>query len=120
MSAPCTDPARLDAIARTVHAAMQAWSAAHGQDKMPDWDDAPDWMHASTRESVQFVIDNPDATDGHQHDQWMAQKLRDGWTFGPKKNEKKKTHPMLVDFQGLPDMEKRKDTLVKAIVLALI
>lgn len=111
---------RREAIARTVHAAMRAWANAHApQAPMPDWEDAPDWMHASTYESVDFVLANPEANDGHQHEQWMDQKRRDGWTFGAKKDEKKKTHPMMVPFRDLPDEEQRKDALLKAIVLAL-
>lgn len=117
MSQP--DAATRLAIARTVHEAIRAWSAAHGQKPPPHWKQAPRWMKESTLESVDFVLANPEANDGHQHDQWMEQKKRDGWTFGAVKDEKKKTHPMMVPFEDLPEMEKRKDTLLKAVVLAL-
>ncbi len=40
-------PDPLDAVARTVHEALRAWAAAHGQRDIPAWDEAPDWMHAS-------------------------------------------------------------------------
>lgn len=108
------------AIARTVHAAMRSWANIHSPDKpIPEWDQAPGWMHASTFESIDFVLANPQADDGHQHDQWMDQKRRDGWVYGPVKDEARKTHPMMVPFEALPDAEKRKDALLKAIVLAL-
>ncbi|MCI4645150.1 MAG: RyR domain-containing protein [Hyphomonadaceae bacterium] len=117
MSQP--DAARRLAIARTVHEAIRAWAAAHGQPAMPHWRQAPRWMKESTLESVDFVLNNPGANDGHQHDQWMDQKKRDGWVYGPNKDADKKTHPMMVPFADLPDMEKRKDALLKAVVLAL-
>jgi len=109
---------RREAIAQTVHEALRAWSVAHGQ-KMPHWSRAPRWMKESTYESVEFVLAHPGADDIKQHDQWMEQKKRDGWVYGEIKDEKKKTHPMLVPFEQLPDMEKRKDSLLRAIVLAL-
>lgn len=107
------------AIARTVHEAIRAWTAAHGDTPPPHWRQAPRWMKDSSLESVDFVLRHPGADDLKQHDQWMAQKQRDGWVYGEKKDEKKKTHPMLVPFEQLPEMEKRKDTLLRAIVLAL-
>ncbi|MEM7768331.1 MAG: RyR domain-containing protein [Pseudomonadota bacterium] len=111
--------ARVEAIAQVVHEAVRAWQGANGQKPSPTWKRAPDWMHSSTIESVQFTLDHPDAPHSAQHDQWMEQKRSAGWVFGPKKDERKKTHPMLVPYDELPDFEKRKDALFKAVVLAL-
>lgn len=110
----------LDAIAQVVHEALRAWSMTRGQAEMPGWNDAPEWMKFSSRESVQFVLDNPDAGPGAQHDQWMQQRRSAGWTYGPERHEARKTHPMLIPFEDLPDFEKKKDALVCAIVTTLI
>lgn len=109
----------LEPIAQVVHDAIRAWSAVHGQHTIPRWADAPDWMQASTLRSVAFVLDNPDASAGDQHRQWMAQRLADGWVFGEVRDEDAKTHPMLIPFEDLPDFEIKKDLLVAAIVKAL-
>lgn len=113
------DPIREVAIARTVHEALRAWSAAHGQPLMPAWSKAPRWMKESTLESVRFAHANPGAADSAQHDQWMEQKRRDGWVHGETKDPDARTHPMLIPYNALPDMERRKDALVRAIVAAL-
>lgn len=117
-----TDPdeaAELEAVARTVHEALRGWAEAHGQTDIPAWRDAADWMKVSTRESVRNVLEGK-ATDGRaQHDQWAQQKIRDGWQWGPIKDAGKKTHPLLVDWNDLPDWERRKDLLINAIVAAL-
>jgi hypothetical protein len=113
------DEARLTAIARTVHEAIRAWKAAHGQEDMPDWEAAEPWMRDSTLESVRFAIEVPDAPESAQHDQWVEQKKRDGWRYGAVKDATAKTHPMLVAFDALPDVERRKDGLIHAITRAL-
>lgn len=77
-------------------------------------------MKASTLRSVEFVRDHPDTSAEAQHEQWLAQRLSDGWTLGEVRDEDAKTHPMLIPFADLPDYEVRKDELVTAIVKALL
>lgn len=108
-----------EAVAQTVHEAIRAWGAAHGQTDIPCWDEAPEWMHKSTRESVLHVLKNRGMDGRTQHHLWMEEKVRDGWRYGPSKSEETKTHPLLVPFDELPEVEKKKDELVIAIVGAL-
>lgn len=109
----------LEPVARVIHAAIRTWSSAHGQPDMPDWDVAPQWMKDSTFASIKFVLEHPDADAGAQHVQWMEQRRAQGWSYGPVRDEVRKTHPMLVPFDQLPIMEQKKDDLVSAIVRAL-
>ena len=43
------------------------------------------------------------------HDIWAAQRLADGWTFGPKRDDAAKKHPCLIPYADLPDSEKAYD-----------
>ncbi len=57
----------------------------------------------------------------HNHDIWARQRMADGWTYGPERNDAKKQHPDLVPYGRLPDAEKEYDRqtaigLVTAIV----
>lgn len=106
-------------IAQVVHEAMRAWQAANNQTPAPAWSRAPQWMKESSIASVAWRIANPDAPASAQHEQWLAQKKADGWKHGRTKDAKKKTHPMIVPYSQLPDVEKRKDALLHAVVDAL-
>ena len=53
------------------------------------------------------------------HDLWAAQRLADGWTHGPKRDDAAKKHPCLVPYKDLPPEQKIKDGLFLAIVGAL-
>lgn len=43
------------------------------------------------------------------HDLWARQRLDDGWTHGPQRDDRAKTHPCLVPYADLPDSEKAYD-----------
>ena len=43
------------------------------------------------------------------HDLWAAQRLADGWVYGPQRNDSAKTNPCLVPYANLPDSEKVYD-----------
>ena len=43
------------------------------------------------------------------HDIWARQRLAEGWTYGPKRDDAQKQHPCLVPYSDLPDSEKEYD-----------
>lgn len=43
------------------------------------------------------------------HDLWAAQRLAQGWTHGPQRDDAKKLHPCLVPYADLPESEKEYD-----------
>ncbi len=54
------------------------------------------------------------------HDVWAETRIKQGWTYGPKRNDEKKTHPCLVPYEELPDEEKEYDRNTSIGTLKLI
>ncbi len=107
------------AIARVAHEINRAYCEALGDTSQPAWEDAPDWQRASAIAGVQFHLARPDAAASASHENWMQQKLADGWTYGPLKIPDLKQHPCLVPFEQLPREQQAKDFLFRAVVHAL-
>ncbi|WP_306253265.1 RyR domain-containing protein [Parvularcula sp. IMCC14364] len=110
---------QLVVISRVVHEAIRAFCMAHGDNSQPPYDKIEDWMREATLQGIRFRLENPSAPNSAQHDQWMQQKMEDGWVHGAVKDGEKKTHPMLIAYEELPYVEKQKDALFAAIVEAL-
>ncbi len=43
------------------------------------------------------------------HEVWSQGRIRDGWTYGEKRDDTAKTHPCLVPYDQLPESEKEYD-----------
>lgn len=54
------------------------------------------------------------------HEVWAANRIKEGWTYGPSRDDSKKTHPCLVPYEQLPDSEKEYDRATSQETLKLI
>jgi hypothetical protein len=43
------------------------------------------------------------------HDLWAAGRIKEGWTWGPARDDAKRLHPCLVSYEELPESEKEYD-----------
>jgi hypothetical protein len=59
----------------------------------------------------------------HVHDKWAQERIVQGWSYGPARDDEKRQHPSIVPYCELPDEEKVFDrvTAIEALkaVLAL-
>lgn len=109
-------PAQIIAIAAGVHEINRAYCLALGDSSQLAWDEAPEWQIDSAIKGVEFHLANPDANASDSHTSWFAQKVADGWKYGPVKDAEKKEHPCMVTFAELPREQQAKDHLFKAAV----
>ena len=45
------------------------------------------------------------------HDTWAQQRIREGWRWGPRKDDQEKTTPLLVPYEELPEEEREYDRM---------
>ncbi|MFZ5353315.1 MAG: RyR domain-containing protein [Bacillota bacterium] len=43
------------------------------------------------------------------HNIWSQGRIKEGWTYGPERNDSKKEHPCLIPYENLPENEKQID-----------
>jgi hypothetical protein len=115
---PANPKLDVEKIARVTHETNRAYCATIGDDSQKPWDEAADWQKESALVGVQYALDHPGVSPAQMHESWFAQKVADGWKFGPEKDEKKKEHPCMVPYYKLPPEQQLKDALFRAVVFA--
>lgn len=106
-------------IARVTHEVNRAYCRALGDDSQPSWENAQEWQRKSAINGVKSHIANPYIGPAESHENWMQEKLNDGWRWGAVKDLDAKEHPCLVPFDELPVEQKAKDYIFRAVVHAL-
>lgn len=106
-------------VASVAHEINRAYCQSIGDDSQPEWHDAPEWQRESAINGVKFHIENPDATPEASHQNWYEHKAADGWTYGEVKDPEVKTHPCFRAYSELPQEQRSKDYLFRAVVHAL-
>jgi hypothetical protein len=66
------------------------------------------------------VLDLREKLAENNHEVWAAQRIAQGWTCGPKRNDAVKEHPCLVPYDDLLEVEKDYDRSTAMETLKLI
>lgn len=84
------------------------------------WEDTPDNIRYSVIHGVLFLLDEDEIKSPRtSHEEWCNYKIKEGWTYGEVKDVVNKKHPNLVPYYKLPDAQKAKDYIFRAIVESL-
>lgn len=54
------------------------------------------------------------------HEVWAQNRINDGWTYGPVRDDARKQHPCLIPYEELPEREKDYDRATSQETLKLI
>ena len=65
----------------------------------------------SLMKGTAFVLENPLTTAEENHKLWMRGKEEQGYIYGDVLDIEKKTHPSMIHFEELSEIEKRKDEM---------
>ena len=66
------------------------------------------------------IQDLIDAIAENSHDIWARQRMDEGWTYGPVRDDEHKKHPDLVPYSDLPKTEKEYDIITAKGILQLV
>ena len=107
----------IDICAQAAHEQNRIYCASMGDFSQLVWESAPEWQRKSARLGVEGAINGN--TPEQSHESWLAEKVRDGWVYGPVKDVEKKEHPCLLPYDQLPAAQRVKDTLFLASVRSM-
>ncbi len=93
-------------IAKVRHIAWVSYQIAAGQPYNVEINE--DQM-SSLLDGIEYLDYYPDPTVETNHENWMTMKKQQGWKYGRVKDFEAKTHPDLVPYEQLEEIEKRKD-----------
>lgn len=54
------------------------------------------------------------------HEVWAQNRINQGWSYGKERNDTLKTHPCLIPYEELPEIEKKYDRDTALSTLKLI
>lgn len=54
------------------------------------------------------------------HEVWSKNRMNEGWTYGPERDDSHRKHPCLVPYDDLPETEKEYDRATSQETLKLI
>lgn len=137
-----------DALARTIHAHYRDSIAAQGRD--PDlaaagrsWDALDESYRRASRHQADHLWAKLALTDCRalpeeqvgaftfapleverlaeiEHDRWAADRLLDGWTYGPERDNARRLHPQLVPYAALSEPMKDLDRFAVRLAPVLL
>lgn len=105
-------------VARAAHEANRAYCLWMGDETVKPWETAGDQQHESAMRGVEGVLSG--TTPEKNHESWLDFKRRQGWTWGPEKDEAAKKHPCMVPYDELPPEQKLKDAMFIGVVSACV
>jgi len=66
-------------------------------------------VDTSSVELSRDIVELTERLAKNTHDVWAQERMAQGWTFGPERNDTLKQHPSLVAYEELPESEKVYD-----------
>ena len=105
------------ACAQAAHEMNRLYCEAIGDTSQTPWDRAQKWQQSSALEGVDQVFAG--ATPEQLHESWVAEKKREGWKWGPKKDPDLREHHCMVPYAELSMQQRQKDALFSRAVNAM-
>ena len=66
------------------------------------------------------LLELREAIAENAHDVWATARMKEGWSYGPERDDANKKHPDLIPYSALPDSEKEYDRLMALDTIKLV
>lgn len=66
------------------------------------------------------ILDLGEQLAKNTHENWSQNRIKDGWKYGPKRDDLKKEHPGLIPYEELSESEKQYDRTTSLETLKLM
>lgn len=109
----------IDTIAAACHETNRQYCLSVGDQSLKHWEDTDEAIKASARAGVRHFLKTL-CSAKEQHDEWKKYKTEQGYVYGEVKDDEKKTHPCLVEYEELPKSQKVKDVLFQAVITGFL
>lgn len=91
---------------------LAAWKESHNYmlrvlQTVDDYEPQP--VDLGSIELTDDLQELQEAIAENAHEVWAAARMREGWTYGPVRDDANKKHPDLIPYSALPDSEKEYD-----------
>ena len=117
------DPQKNAEISIPLYYFQRAWNDSHNYmvrvlKSIHEYEPEP--IHTDEVDLSDNLIELREAIAENVHDVWAIARMKEGWTYGPVRDDEKKQHPDLVPYCALPDSEKEYDRLMAWNTLKLV
>ena len=102
---------------------MNAWMESHNYmvrvlQSIEDYEPCPINLDEVTL--TDELLELREAIAENAHDVWATARKKEGWTFGPERDDANKKHPDLIPYLSLPESEKEYDRLMALDTIKLV
>lgn len=118
------DPALVDTdVTVSLPSFLDAWKESHNYmvrvlQSIEDYDPRP--INLDDISLTDDLLELREAVAENAHDVWATARKKEGWTFGPERDDANKKHPDLIPYSSLPESEKEYDRLMALDTIRLV
>ena len=102
---------------------LHAWKESHNYmvcvlQSVDDYHPQP--INLDSIQLTDDLLELREAIAENAHEVWAAARIKEGWTYGKKRDDANKKHPDLIPYSALPDSEKEYDRLMALDTIKLV
>lgn len=117
------DPLEFSTLNLQLSTFLRAWEESHHYmirvlQSIEDYEPQP--INLDEIQLTDELLELREAIAENAHDVWATARIKEGWSYGLKRDDANKKHPDLIPYSALPDSEKEYDRLMALDTIKLV